>query len=103
MRQAIVALIAAGLAGCATTDGSVAPDQAVAFPDPEAIICDAAPAQYHIGHEATQGMGAAILRDSGARTLRWGPPNAVWTMDHRRDRVNVEYDAAMKIVRITCG
>ena len=36
-------------------------------------------------------------------TLRWGPPNAAWTMDYRQDRVNVRYDERMKIVEITCG
>ncbi|WP_285713663.1 I78 family peptidase inhibitor [Erythrobacter oryzae] len=91
----IAALAAAGLAGCATT-GS-APDQAAA------MTCKADPAQYHIGHDATQAMGTAILKDSGARTLRWGPPNSAWTMDYREDRVNVRYDDKMKITGISCG
>lgn len=91
----IVALVAVGLAGCATT-GS-APDQAAA------LTCKAEAAQYHIGHDATQAMGTAILKDAGARTLRWGPPNSAWTMDYREDRVNVRYDDKMKITDITCG
>jgi hypothetical protein len=91
----------AGLAGCATTGGEAAPDQAAA--SPPAMACNAAAAQYHVGHEATQAMGAAILKDSGARTLRWGPPNSAWTMDYREDRVNVRYDEKMKINGITCG
>ena len=65
--------------------------------------CNAAAAQGHIGHQASEAMGAAILRDSGAKTLRWGPPNSVWTMDYREDRVNVRYDEAMTITEITCG
>jgi len=65
--------------------------------------CDADPVQYHIGHTATQDMGAAILAESGASTLRWGPPESAWTMDYRKDRVNVRYDADMKIIAITCG
>lgn len=97
----IAVLAAAGLAGCATT--SSAPDQAAA-PDAAApMTCKAEPAQYHIGHDATQAMGTAILRDTGARTLRWGPPNSAWTMDYREDRVNVRYDDKMKITGITCG
>ncbi len=48
-------------------------------------------------------MGAAILKDSGATTLRWGPPNSVWTMEYRADRVNVKYDENSKITEITCG
>lgn len=97
--------IATGLAGCTTTTGGMAaPDQASSAPEaPAAMACKAEPAQYHIGHDATQAMGAAILKDAGARTLRWGPPNSAWTMDYREDRVNVRYDEKMKITEITCG
>jgi len=84
--------------------GMDAPDQVAAAPAEMApMMCDASPAQYHVGHDATQEMGAAILKDSGARTLRWGPPNAAWTMDLRQDRVNVRYDDKMKILAVTCG
>lgn len=103
MKQAIIGLAAISLAGCATTDEVLAPDKATAPSAPETMACNPAPAQYHVGHDATQAMGAAILKDSGARTLRWGPPRSVWTMDFRQDRVNVEYDDQMKITRITCG
>ncbi len=102
MRGLMIALAATpGLAACATTttatDGSSA-DQAAA-----PMMCDAAAVQYHVGHDATQAMGTAILKESGARTLRWGPPNGAWTMDYRQDRVNVRYDDQMKITGITCG
>jgi hypothetical protein len=91
------------LGGCTATSGGG--DVASAPPQPSemARICDAAPAQYHVGHDATEAMGAAILKDSGARSLRWGPPRAAWTMDYRSDRVNVRYDDAMKITDVTCG
>lgn len=72
-------------------------------PAETAQLCDAGPAQYHVGHDATEAMGVAILKDSGARTLRWGPPRSAWTMDYRQDRVNVRYDDAMKIIDVTCG
>lgn len=101
MKHAIAACIAIGLAGCATATPDAAPGQV----DNTAIAraCNAAPAQYHIGHDATQALGAAVLKDSGARSLRWGAPNSAWTMDYREDRVNVRYDASMKIIEITCG
>ncbi|MGY6551120.1 MAG: I78 family peptidase inhibitor [Erythrobacter sp.] len=69
----------------------------------EARLCNAEPAQYHLGEEATEARGAAILKDSNARSLRWGPPRAAWTMDYRQDRVNVQYDDKMVITAITCG
>jgi hypothetical protein len=86
MMRGLMILAAAGLvAGCATTDAA---DKA-------------APA--HVGKTASQERGAAILKDSGARTLRWGPPRGAWTMDYRQDRVNVRYDEGMVITGITCG
>ena len=90
------------LAACAGYSEPVesTPDDALAQ---EGGQCDAAPAQYHVGHDATEQMGAAILKESGARTLRWGAPNSAWTMDYRQDRVNVRYDQASKIIEITCG
>lgn len=96
--MALAATAAAGLAGCATTgDSAAAPDV------PAAMTCNADPAQRYLGQAADAANGAAILRESGARTLRWGPPNSAWTMDYREDRVNVRYDAAMAITGITCG
>lgn len=100
MKRLIVSGAAAcALAGCATGSTQATPDMAAEGP----MVCDAAAAQSHVGQNATQSAGAAILKDSEARTLRWGPPNSAWTMDYRQDRVNVRYDAGMKIVEITCG
>lgn len=101
---AMAGLAMIGLSGCVVNISDNAPDQAEAVPPPPMpMICDAAPAQYHIGHDATQAMGTAILKDSGARSLRWGPPGGAWTMDYREDRVNVRYDGKLKITDITCG
>lgn len=102
-RRAGIAMVTAtsiALAGCmsAGTD-----DLAGAGGDPAAMICNADAAQSHIGHEATEAMGSTIRAQSGARTLRWGPPRSAWTMDYRQDRVNVQYDDNMKIIAITCG
>ena len=66
-------------------------------------MCDAKAVQSHLGHQANQEMGEAILKGSGAASLRWGAPDSAWTMDYRQDRVNVRYDQAMKITAITCG
>lgn len=103
-RIAFTGILAAGLSACVVNIGDEAPDRAEAVPPPPVpMVCNAAPVQYHVGRDATQATGEAILKESGARTLRWGPPNAAWTMDLRQDRVNVRYDANMKIIDITCG
>ncbi len=102
-RMMIALAAAAGVGGCAASGVEPAPGQPAAPAAPADMACKADAARYHVGHDATQAMGAAILRDSGARTLRWGPPNSAWTMDYREDRVNVRYDDKMKITDITCG
>lgn len=103
MKQALIGLAAIGLAGCATP-GDEAPGQPpdAALP-PGAMMCDAERVQAYVGKPASADTGAAILKESGARRLRWGPPNAAWTMDYRPDRVNVQYDGGMTITQITCG
>jgi hypothetical protein len=103
MKHVMVAgVAAAGLSACAAT--GTAPDSAAALPEASrAMACKAETAQSHVGQTATQAQGTAILTASGARTLRWGPPNSAWTMDFREDRVNVRYDDKMIITGITCG
>ena len=65
--------------------------------------CDVSELQDLVGETATDELGERIQRESGARTLRWGPPNTAWTMDYREDRVNVRYDEDMIITDIACG
>jgi len=104
MKQTILGIATLALSGCVVNIGDSAPDGAEPVPPPPApMVCNAAAAQSHVGRKASQSTGEAIIKDSGARSLRWGPPNAAWTMDYREDRVNVRYDAQMKIVEITCG
>ena len=103
MKSLCCALLPVLLAGCATTAAVEDAATAESGQDASHATCNAIAAQYHIGHDATQAMGAAILADSGASSLRWGPPGAAWTMDYRVDRVNVRYDDEMKITAITCG
>lgn len=100
MRSLFLGAVALPLAACAATYGE-APGSVPA--NEAGGECDAQPVQYHIGHEASTEMGATILRESGAKTLRWGPPNSAWTMDYRTDRVNVRYDESREIIEITCG
>jgi hypothetical protein len=103
-RAVMAGLVVTGLSGCVVNVGDEVSDSVEAVPPPPVpMVCNAAAAQYHVGHDATQSMGEAILKDAGARTLRWGPPNAAWTMDYRQDRVNVQYNEKMKIEKITCG
>lgn len=94
MRLMVPAACAA-IAGCATVQ---APNMETGTQQ-----CAAQPAQALIGQQATRETGARALSLTGARSLRWGPPGAMWTMDLREDRVNVRYDDRSVITEITCG
>ena len=88
------------LGGCATMDEQPSEGEPAR---PDTGICDAAAVQSYVGRQVTDELGAKILAESGARSLRWGPPNSAWTMDYREDRVNVRYDEQMVITSIGCG
>src|SRR3546814_7447280 len=79
------------LAACAASEMS-----AESTPPPAEMTCNADAVQSHVGQTATPELGAAILKESGARTLRWGPPRSAMTMDYRQDRVNIIYDDAYR-------
>lgn len=65
--------------------------------------CDATSVQGLIGERASEVIGARLLGETGARQLRWVPPDTAVTMDFRPDRLTVSYDANMVIERISCG
>ncbi|HJU77823.1 MAG TPA: I78 family peptidase inhibitor [Sphingomicrobium sp.] len=55
------------------------------------------------GREATDEVGAEILRVSGARHLRWVRPGMMVTMEFREDRVTVWLAAGNRVERVSCG
>jgi len=87
-------MLAGGCAGQMGEPGAALPAQG---------LCDAQAAQPFLGETADEAIAAQILAQSGAHTLRWGPPGAAWTMDYRQTRVSVRYDDAMTITEISCG
>ncbi|EAQ27990.1 hypothetical protein NAP1_10363 [Erythrobacter sp. NAP1] len=103
MRKTIAAIgFFSLLSGCAT----MTEQPPASSPEPlrpPAGNCDASAVQSYVGEMANQQSGIAIRSASGARALRWGPPDSAWTMDYRDDRVNVRYDTNMVITAITCG
>ncbi len=88
------AALAALAAGCATTGDSGPGGSAQ---------CEAGDVQRFVGQKATGEIGQELLRITGARQLRWGPPRTPMTMDFRQDRLTVSYDDNMVIDRVSCG
>ena len=88
------------LAACASTGSDAGAGPAT---PPAEMACKADAVQSYVGQAATPALGATLVKEAGARTLRWGPPRSAMTMDYRIDRLNVMYDDDYKITQITCG
>lgn len=105
MRVIILPLIAAlALSACADHAGANKGSMAV---DPPArvsrLACKASAGDAFIGKMVSEEIGAQIMAQSGARSLRWLAPNTAMTMDHRFDRVNVFFDDDRIIRKVSCG
>src|SRR4051812_25481721 len=107
MRLIVLALLLAGTA-CATApsattgdrpaeEASTTPSETAADEAAAAPACDAAPAQHLIGRKRSAELGEEAQRLSGARALRWIPPDTMVTMDYRTDRLNIALDREDKV------
>ncbi|WP_322963738.1 I78 family peptidase inhibitor [Sphingomonas fuzhouensis] len=56
-----------------------------------------------IGKAWTEALRAPTVKRTGARSLRVIAPGDAVTMDYRPDRLNIETDAAGRVVRLKCG
>lgn len=90
-----VALVSLALAACSTLPANGS--------GPPGGKCSSEGLERYVGQEPTEATGAAILRDSGARTLRWIPQGSAVTMDYSEQRVNVKLDPQNRIEAVTCG
>ena len=91
----LVALCSVALAACTTVpaEGSA----------PAGGKCNAEGLDRYVGQAGSDENGAAILRESGAKTLRWIPHGSAVTMDFSEQRVNVKLDSQSGIEAVTCG
>ena len=91
----LIALSSVVLAACSTVpaEGS----------EPTGSKCRAEGLEHYVGQAGSADNGAAILRESGARTLRWIPHGSAVTMDYSEQRVNVKLDLQSRIEAVTCG
>lgn len=100
IRPILIAAALLPLAACSTMGGGADPAPP---PPPAEAACNGDAGQSFVGRTASAETGAALLRATGARTLRWVAPGMAVTMDFRPDRLTVSYDGAMKIERVSCG
>lgn len=102
MKKYAAALALMTVSGCTTPSNSAQPNSGEAK-DPVLAGCDATKLQYAVGQKSSAALGAKLMQESGARTLRWMPPRTAATMDFRSDRLNIAYNDAMVITSIDCG
>src|SRR3546814_14255369 len=86
--------IAAALPLAACSSSEAPPESAPPPPEAE-MTCQADAVRSYVGQAVTPDLGAAILKASGARTLRWGPPRSALPLGYRVHRVNVIYDYSL--------
>lgn len=101
-KTTVLGLALMALSGCAAASEPPAAGPSEPMRPPPGK-CDAGAVQSFVGQPVTQDVGSAIREASGARSLRWGPPDTAWTMDYRDDRVNVRYGRDKVISAVTCG
>jgi hypothetical protein len=70
---------------------------------PVAGSCNAEGLANYVGREATAKTGGEIMRQSGARVVRWVPKGAMITMEFSADRVTINLDENNRVERINCG
>lgn len=99
MRIMMAGLMALSLSACAGAGGA-GPDTPPAVAEGP---CKNDGLEQFTGQKATAETGAALLKASGAKSLRWGGPGMAMTMDFRADRLTVSYDDAMVITAARCG
>lgn len=102
--RSLAMLTLLALAACAGP-AREAPYTTTPVPEKEAsgFECSADAAQYAVGQKTSVELASELIKKTGARTLRWIPPRTAVTMDFRTDRLNIEYDDAMVIIRVNCG
>jgi hypothetical protein len=90
------------LAACAATAPPPAPEIPVRGAG-SGYVCRQQAFEEFIGQVATSEVGAAMLRASGARTIRWVRQGMRITMEYSEERLTVRLDPNNRIITASCG
>lgn len=86
------------LAGCASPGPATGPTGA-----PLGGICNAAPAQSFVGQNSTAKVVEAARVSAGALMVRILRPGQMVTKEFDAQRLNLEVNAAGRIIAVRCG
>lgn len=95
-------LLVAALAGCAQVAPPVATNDAAAF-NRSLGGCRAEPVATLVGKRVTPALLADAKARSHSAKVRTIAPGDLVSMDFRGDRLNIETDAAGRVVKMRCG
>lgn len=97
MRTALAALSAIPLAACMVTpSGQPGTGEPIGSCRNEGL-------DKFVGQPASQDLGAQMLRESGARLIRWVPKGAIITMEFSADRLTILLDGSNRVEAARCG
>lgn len=103
-RRSLAPLIALGLLLSACAQPPAAPDYpANSTGAPPGGVCNAQGLASFAGQSATASVTEAVRVRSGARMARIVRPGQMITKEFIAERVNLEVDAAGRIVAVRCG
>ncbi len=66
-------------------------------------ICEGESLEQYVGQPASQALGAQMIRDTGARTLRWVAHGMMITMEFSPERLTVHLTPDNRVERAICG
>jgi hypothetical protein len=89
--------LASGLSACAQPQPPAPPPPAVP------ASCNAAGAQFAVGHMASEALASQAQQRAGAARVRMLPPGTVTTKEYDTGRLNLDLDGSGRIVRAYCG
>jgi hypothetical protein len=95
-------LLIASLAIVPLTACTIAQSDATA-PGPPAGTCHNEALGQFTGQPASQAIGERMLRESGARIIRWVPKGSAVTMEFSAERITVLLDGDNRVERASCG
>lgn len=97
MRIVLAALSTIPLAACMVTpSGQPGTGEAVGS-------CRNENLSQFVGQPASLSLGGRMLRESGARLLRWVPKGGIITMEYSTDRLTVMLDGSNRVEAARCG
>lgn len=98
-------VVLTAISGCSSTSEST---QASAEPAPADasggdLRCNASAAQYAVGKVASPALLDEAKTKSGAGIARVLTPSDMVTLEYRSERLNLNTDDSLKVIRVNCG